>query len=59
MDNNIWLTIKDENGILRPKAVLWPTGKLQTCYQPEINQYMQKAEKQGCKLVKVKIEEIK
>ncbi len=53
-----FLTIKDSEGKLRPQAVLWPTGEMQKFYQPEIDKYMKKAEKEGSKLVKVKIEEI-
>lgn len=57
-EKNIWLTIKDADGELRPKAVLWPTGEIQKYYQTEIDKYMKKATKDGCKLVKVEIKEI-
>ena len=42
---NEFLTVEDNDGILRPLAVLWPTGKMQQHCQPEIDKYMKKINK--------------
>lgn len=52
---NEYLTVEDSDGVLRPLAVLWPAGRMQQYYQPEIDKYMKRASKEGMKLVKVKI----
>ena len=58
MNENIYFTIEDNEGILRPLAVLWRDDKNLKYCQPEIDKYMKRAEKEGMKLVKVKIEKI-
>ncbi len=58
MNENIYLTIEDSEGILRPLAGLWRDDKNLKYFQPEIDKYMEKAEKGGNKLVRVKIEKI-
>ncbi len=56
--NREYLTVKDGEGLIRPMAVLWPTGENQKYFQVEINKYLEKGKKEGLKLVKVKITEI-
>ena len=54
-----YLTVRGEDGELRPQAALWPTGEKQKYFQPDIDKYMKKAEKEGFVLVEVEIVEIK
>lgn len=55
MENIFW-TFKDEEAI-RPMMGIWP-DKLKKFAEPEIDKFLKKAEGQGIKLIKVKIEEI-
>lgn len=55
---DIYLTIRDSEGKLRPLAVLWRGGAEQKYSQPEIDKYMKKATKEGSTLVKVILTEV-
>ena len=51
-----YLTIKDEDGILRPMAYLWKEDDNLKYYQPDIDKILKKAK--SFKLVKIIIKEI-
>lgn len=53
------MCVKDEDGVLRPLAGLWPAGKMFEFYKTDIDKYMKRGKKQGLKIVEVKLEEIK
>lgn len=55
MDCNIYLTIKDEEGLIMP-SYLWKDDKNLKYHQPDIDKFLKK--NKNCKLVKVKIVEL-
>jgi len=54
-----FITIKNEEGKICPSIGIWEDNDLLKYSKPEIAKYMKKAEKQGEKLVRVEIKEIK
>jgi hypothetical protein len=54
-----YITIKDEEGIIRPAIGIWRNDDKLKYYQPEINKFMVKGIKQGYKLIEVGIKEIR
>ena len=56
MEKNIYFTVEDSDGIIRPLAVLWRDDKNLKYCQPEIEKYMEKVEKEGSKECREKIE---
>ena len=57
-NKNIFLTLKDEDGILLPLKGLWRKDDNLKYYQPEIDKFMIKGEKEGFSVVEIEIKEI-
>lgn len=55
---NIFITIKDETGVLRPSKMLYRDDQNLKYYQPDIDKFMKKGRTEGLKLVRVEIVEI-
>lgn len=58
MEEQIYMVLKDEEGILRPIAGIWLGGKFLEYSKPDIDKFLSRKGMENYKVVKVKLVEV-